>query len=485
MSPDTRERVLAAVEALGFRRSPTAFALAGGRRRAVTVLASNTTHYGYASVLRGVEEAARAASYSVGIAVLESAEEAAVAAEVRRAADNGGGLIVIAYDPAGCGRWTASRPECRSSRWSRRPRVRPATAGPGCGPTTAARPTTRPGTCSPSAMRPSTTSRSPPAPTAPVRAPAAGGRRSGTRGHRGPVPWTWGGGPAAGHAAGLRLARDPAVTAVLCGNDDLALGVLRALHESGRAVPGEVSVAGFGDAPHAAFLTPELTTVRLDFAGLGRAAFARLHAALEETAPEERVSPHAYPVHEPRLVVRESSGPPPGPAAVRHRLSVDLATSEGPLPHGANGALYGPSDDGVPADAVLALLGITGISQKPEGGAQHPNGDALTVAESRCRWGCRRRPAVRVSPGRAATVAGRPGSRWRCPGRAVICWSCTTPTTTGATTATPPTRTSSRGRRTSRWATAPRCGRPSRTPGAGTTSGRRPSPSTWRRARTR
>ncbi|WP_234360353.1 cellulosome protein [Streptomyces sp. DSM 15324] len=74
-------------------------------------------------------------------------------------------------------------------------------------------------------------------------------------------------------------------------------------------------------------------------------------------------------------------------AAVRRRLSVDLAASEGPVLHGANGALYGLSDDGVPADAVLAPLGITGISQKPEGGAQHPNGDALTVAESFFRNG--------------------------------------------------------------------------------------------------
>ncbi|WP_416982625.1 cellulosome protein [Streptomyces sp. T028] len=55
--------------------------------------------------------------------------------------------------------------------------------------------------------------------------------------------------------------------------------------------------------------------------------------------------------------------------------------------HGANGALYGLSDDGVPGDAVLAPLKITGISQKPEGGAQHPNGDALTVARSFFRNG--------------------------------------------------------------------------------------------------
>jgi DNA-binding LacI/PurR family transcriptional regulator len=99
--PSTRERVLAAIDELGFRRNATALALASGRSRAVTVLTADTTHYGYASILQGVEEAARAASYSVGVCVLESADEAAVGAELRRAADLGGGLVVIAYDPAG------------------------------------------------------------------------------------------------------------------------------------------------------------------------------------------------------------------------------------------------------------------------------------------------------------------------------------------------------------------------------------------------
>lgn len=66
--------------------------------------------------------------------------------------------------------------------------------------------------------------------------------------------------------------------------------------------------------------------------------------------------------------------------AVPQRLIVDLAVSEGPVTLGANGALYGLSDDGVPSDAALEPLKITSISQKPEGGAQHPNGDALSVS---------------------------------------------------------------------------------------------------------
>lgn len=82
--------------------------------------------------------------------------------------------------------------------------------------------------------------------------------------------------------------------------------------------------------------------------------------------------------------------PTAGPAAAAaepQRLTVDLAVSEGPVMLGANGALYGLSDDGVPSDAALEPLKVTSISQKPEGGAQHPNGDALTVSKSFFRSG--------------------------------------------------------------------------------------------------
>ena len=81
--------------------------------------------------------------------------------------------------------------------------------------------------------------------------------------------------------------------------------------------------------------------------------------------------------------------PAAGPAAAAdpQRLTVDLSASEGPVMLGANGALYGLSDDGVPSDAALAPLKVTSVSQKPEGGAQHPNGDALTVSKSFFRNG--------------------------------------------------------------------------------------------------
>ena len=91
-------------------------------------------------------------------------------------------------------------------------------------------------------------------------------------------------------ALGLR-ARAPAargrrdVTAVFVANDQMALGLLRALHEQGRDVPGDVSVVGFDDIPEAEFFTPPLTTVRQDFNEMGRRS---LHLLLDQIAAGER-----------------------------------------------------------------------------------------------------------------------------------------------------------------------------------------------------
>lgn len=61
------------------------------------------------------------------------------------------------------------------------------------------------------------------------------------------------------HGQGVDGVRD--ATAIFAANDHMALGVLRAMHEAGRDVPGEVSIVGFDDIPEAQFFTPPLTTV--------------------------------------------------------------------------------------------------------------------------------------------------------------------------------------------------------------------------------
>ncbi|UQU63475.1 LacI family DNA-binding transcriptional regulator [Couchioplanes caeruleus] len=86
-----------------------------------------------------------------------------------------------------------------------------------------------------------------------------------------------------GYRAGLRLAADPACTAIFVANDQMALGVLRALHERGRRVPEQVSVVGFDDIPDAGSYLPPLTTVHQDFAEVGRRC---VHGLLDQIRGE-------------------------------------------------------------------------------------------------------------------------------------------------------------------------------------------------------
>ncbi|MGP6170334.1 LacI family DNA-binding transcriptional regulator [Microbacterium sp. A196] len=70
-------------------------------------------------------------------------------------------------------------------------------------------------------------------------------------------------------------------TAVFCANDQMALGLMRALAEHGSRVPEDVSVIGFDDVPDAANYRPPLTTIRQDFPALAEAAVAALIAGIE------------------------------------------------------------------------------------------------------------------------------------------------------------------------------------------------------------
>jgi DNA-binding LacI/PurR family transcriptional regulator len=111
---------------------------------------------------------------------------------------------------------------------------------------------------------------------------------------------------ASGFQAGQELARIGHVTAVFCSNDQMALGVTHAFHESGLDVPGDISVIGFDDIPEAAYFWPPLTTVRQDFAELARRCVARL---VGDSVPAQvKLGPL-----QPSLVVRSSTGPPRRP----------------------------------------------------------------------------------------------------------------------------------------------------------------------------
>lgn len=90
-------------------------------------------------------------------------------------------------------------------------------------------------------------------------------------------------------------------TAVFAGNDQMALGFMSALRARGLAAPGDYSIVGVDDMPDARFFSPALTSVQMDFVGLGRAG---LEMILHRVRSGERV---ARRVIRPTLVVRDST----------------------------------------------------------------------------------------------------------------------------------------------------------------------------------
>jgi LacI family transcriptional regulator len=106
-------------------------------------------------------------------------------------------------------------------------------------------------------------------------------------------------------AARVLLAERRDFTAIVAGSDFMAMGILRALTEEGLRVPDDVSLIGFDDIEFCHYTTPPLTTVRQDRVAMGRGAVQRLVAMIEGT---EETSPLILPT---QLVVRKSTGPAP------------------------------------------------------------------------------------------------------------------------------------------------------------------------------
>jgi DNA-binding LacI/PurR family transcriptional regulator len=298
----TRARVLAAIDELAYRRNSSARALVTRQTRILGVIAFDTTLYGPASTLLGIEQAAREAGYFISIISLKEITEQGVREALDHLAEQAvDGLVVIA------------------------PQRQAVAALAGI-----------------PADRPIVAVEGGEAPDLPVVCvDQAAGAAAVTRhllelGHRtvyhvaGPLDWLeaearlrawratleaagapvpeglagdWS--PRSGYQAGRLLAARDDVSAVFVANDQMALGVLRAFQEAGVDVPGRVSVAGFDDIPEAAYFSPPLTTVRQDFAEVGRRSIALLLDQLAgRVAPVRVVAPAT-------LVLRASTAAPP------------------------------------------------------------------------------------------------------------------------------------------------------------------------------
>lgn len=102
--------------------------------------------------------------------------------------------------------------------------------------------------------------------------------------------------------ANILLDRFAEVDGIVCGNDDLAIGVLAALRRRGRRVPEDVAVIGYDDTPDAPFASPPLSTISPDKETLARTALDLLSERIQGHDGPPRVIDAPY-----RLVVREST----------------------------------------------------------------------------------------------------------------------------------------------------------------------------------
>lgn len=299
----TRARVQAAIDQLGYRPSFAARALATSRTRTIGVLtaAASNSHYGPATATSAIELAAREAGYRVSLTsspygdapsmrasidqlLAQSVEAILVIApqvrmfEVLAELDVGVPLVSLAHGLRSSVR-SASVDQVLGARLATRHLIELGhteilhIAGPQDWIEAEARMQGYLAELADADLR--------------TRAPILG-------------DWS----ASFGYFAGIELLRLMDFTAVFASNDQMALGFLHACREMGVRVPEDVSVVGFDDVPEAAHFAPPLTTVRQDFAELGRRAIELVLAQIKGHASRESTS------IAPELAVRDSTAPP-------------------------------------------------------------------------------------------------------------------------------------------------------------------------------
>jgi Transcriptional regulators len=120
-----------------------------------------------------------------------------------------------------------------------------------------------------------------------------------------------------GEALDHLLRRPEPPTALLAGNDNIAIAALNYARENNLSVPEELSVVGFDDIPAASQVTPRLTTVHQPLHEIGGAAADTLIDRIEGAADAPAPAGDGSRYLEPSLVIRESTGPAPAPGKER------------------------------------------------------------------------------------------------------------------------------------------------------------------------
>ncbi len=280
VKPETRDRVLAAIEELGYRRNDVARALKSGRTTTIGVVIAGSELFELPRVLRGVEDAAQAAGYWVNLASWQGGSTEQLTSAVERLADQGvEGVAIIADRPV-----AATALERMVSRIPvsvvmsgdlRNPAIGSVELDQELGARRATEHLIQQGhrRIAHITGRMSVFD---------ARARLAGWQTAMVDAGLGADDHVEGDFTAASGFQRARelLSREDRPTAIFAGNDQMAIGAYAAAGELGLAVPGDVSIVGFDDAAGTDFLTPALTTVRQDFVALGRTAIEVLLAEI-------------------------------------------------------------------------------------------------------------------------------------------------------------------------------------------------------------
>jgi DNA-binding LacI/PurR family transcriptional regulator len=300
--PPTRDKVLAAIRELAYRPNAAARTLVTRRTHTLGVISFDTMLYGPASMLYGFERAAHDA-YFVSIASLPALDRGSMLDAVERFLGQGvEGIIVIATQDtavAALAHVPAEVPLVAVGCGTRAPVTSVAIDN-----TAGAAAATRyllslghktvyhvagPSSCLDAQERVDGWRQALDQVGAPESEVLAG-------------DWS----ASSGYEMGLQLAAEPGLTAIFCGNDTMALGVMRALAERGLRVPDDVSIVGFDDVPEAGYYMPPLSTVRQDFGEVGRRALSTLIDRMSGAVGADmrvRIAPE--------LIIRASAVGPP------------------------------------------------------------------------------------------------------------------------------------------------------------------------------
>jgi DNA-binding LacI/PurR family transcriptional regulator len=300
--PETRDRVLAAMRQLDYRPNSQARALVTGRSTTVGVITFDTALYGPASTLVSIGRAAHAAGYSVSVASVETLDRSEIvgAGERLRLLGVDGILVIAPHVAATTALWDLP---------SDLPVVA-VEAGPDEGVPVVAVDQYQGARLATEHLlglgHATVHHLAGPADWIEAQRRVEGWRDAlEAAGARGSTPLQGDWSPRSGYDLGHKLLERGDVTAVFVANDQMALGLLRCLNEHGRSVPRDVSVIGFDDIPEAEFFSPPLTTVRQDFAEMGRRGVALL---LDEIGSPQRSGKR---VTVPASLIERSSTAPP------------------------------------------------------------------------------------------------------------------------------------------------------------------------------